>query len=555
MPSQPLPRLARPTLLAAVALCACDGHAPTPAKAAAPTASPAAAAGKPAEPDDDGATAPRTVKLDLQPVATRRGPISLHRLGDGEVVLAGGVLLTRVDADGNLAQEAGLLSGLHPAEPGAGWQVHALGGRDDDLWLTVARGGDDPAHRVYRRRENTWTAHEPDPDAPGAYYLDYATWPEGHAIALRMGGDGQAALVVLDDDGARPARPRLEVAGLSEAPRPTRLAGLASGELFASVAAGPAGAEGQPGLQSGMLRWGPTDATGIFAPLPGLESRAPKQVSALVESGGQVLIGDGVEIDDEVVPYVAGFDGTSWRLLDPPPARGAVVSLVETPEPALFAVVDEEGPADSLWRIHAGGDWDVWERVELPPVQLAAGWFWDQEAGAWASEPAPAAGLVPSPRAIGRDAAGSLWVSAGLLLPDGTASPHHAVLRSGPAAAPLALYDDGQIHAAQQDLLPRKAPRAGDPTCPQVYVHLYTVSEDSPEVGTPELRAALAGPLGSLLLGEVRSQGERQVGLLLAAGDYETHKAAIAGVAAKLRYRSRASCGHPPLLRGWRAGG
>jgi hypothetical protein len=495
----------------------------------------------------------RTVKVDVQPVATRRGPIALHRLGDGEVVLTGGVMLVRAGADGNLAQETGWLSGLHAAEPGAGWGVHALGGRDDDLWVTVARDGADPAHRVYRRRENTWTVHEPDPDAPGAYYMDYATWPEGHAIALRSDGGGRAALVVLDDEGARPARPRLEVAGLQATPRPTRLAGLASGELFASVAAGPADAGGLPGLQSGMLRWGPADTAGIFAPLPGLESRAPKQVSTLVESGGQVLIGDGVEIDDEWVPYVAGFDGTSWRLLDPPPARGSVVSLVETPEPALFAVVDEAGPADSLWRIHAG-DWDVWERVELPSVQVAETWFWDQEAGAWSSEPAPVAGLVPSPRAIGRDGAGSMWISARLLLADGTASPHHAVLRSGPAAAPLALFDDGQIHAAQLDLLPRRSPRAGDETCPQVYVHLYTVSEDSPEVGTPELRTALAGPLGSLLLGEVRSQGERQVGLLLAADDYETHKATIAGVAGKLRYRSRATCGHPPLLRGWRAG-
>ncbi|WAS94795.1 hypothetical protein [Nannocystis punicea] len=554
MPAQPPPRPARSALLAALALSACDTHAPAPAKAVAPTPSPAAA-GKPAEPEEDAPTAARTVKLELQAVATRRGPIALHRLGDGEMVTSGGLMLARGGADGNMVQETDWLGGLHPADPSEGWRVRAIGGRDDDLWLTVARDGDDPAHRVYRRRENTWAPHEPAPEVPGAYYVDYATWPEGHAIALRSDGAGGTALVVLDDEGARPARPRLEVAGLSEAPRPTRVAGLASGELFASVGAGPVDKEAQPGLQSGVLRWGPEDATGIFAPLPGLESRAPKEVAALVESGGQVLIGTGVEIDEEVVPYVARFDGTSWRVLDPPPARGSVVSLVETPEPAIFVVLDEDGPADSLWRIHAGGDWDMWERVELPPVQLTDSWFWDQAAGAWASEPAPPGGLTPSPRAIGHDAAGTLWLSAQLLLADGTASPHHAVLRSGAAATPLALYDDGQIHAAQQDLLPRRSPRVGDAGCPQVYVQLYTVSEDSPEVGAPELRSALTGPLGSLLLGEVRSQGERQVGLLLAADDYEAHKAAIAGVAGKLRYRSRASCGHPPLLRGWRASG
>ncbi|MDC0717907.1 hypothetical protein [Nannocystis bainbridge] len=555
MPAHPSPRPARTALLVALALSACDTHAPAPVKTAAPTKSPTVGT-KPDAALDDEPIGPRTIKVELQPVATRRGPIGLHRLGDGEVVLTGGVLLARAASDNNLAQETSWLHGLQAAEPEASWQVRAIGGRDDDLWLTVARTGADPAHRVYRRRENSWAPHEPDPSAPGAYYMDYATWPDGDAIALLAGGDGAPSLVVLDDDGARPARPRLEVASLREAPRPSRVAGLPSGELFASVAASPADAGGLPGMLSGMMRWGPSDTTGIFAPLPGLESRAPKQVATLVESGGQVLVGDGVEIGEEMVPYVARFDGTSWHLLDPPPVRGSVVSLVETPEPAIFAVVDESGPADSLWRIHAGGDWDTWERVELAPVQLASSWFWDQTAGTWASDPAPASAMTPSPRAIGRDDAGSLWVNANLLLADGTASPYHAVLRSGPAAtAPLALYDDGQIHAAQQDLLPRRSPRAGDETCSQVYVQLYTVAEDSPEVGAPELRTALAGGLGSLLLGEVRSQGERQVGLLLAADDYEAHKAAIAGVAGKLRYRSRASCGHPPLLRGWRAEG
>jgi len=550
MKALPSSRLARFVLLAAVAPGACDTHAPAPNKDAAATpaaATPAAA--KPAEPQDDAPAAARTVKVELHPVATRRGPISLHRLSDGEIVAAGGVMLARAGSDGNLVQETAWLDGLDPAEPQAGWRVRAIGGRDDALWLTTHREGDDPAHRVYRRREKSWAPHEPDPDAPGSYYMDYATWPEGHAMAVRTSAGGGAELVVLDDEGARPARTRLEIAGLSETPRPSRVAGLASGELFASVGA-------IPGLSSGVLRWGPEDTAGIFAPLPGLESRAPRQVGVLVESGGQVLIGDGVEIDDEIVPYVARFDGTSWRLLDPPPVRGPVVSLVESDEPSIWAVVDEEGPADSLWRIHAGGDWDMWERVELAPVQLAsATWFWDTAAGTWASEPAPAAGLTPSPRAIGRDAAGELWLSAQLLLADGTASPHHAALRTRAAAAPLALHDDGQIHAAQQDLLPRRSPRAGDASCPQVYVQLYTVSEDSPEVGTPELRAALTGPLAPLLLGEVSSQGERQVGLLLAAGDYEAHKTEIAGVAGKLRYRSRASCGHPPLLRGWRATG
>ncbi|MFY0536191.1 hypothetical protein [Nannocystis pusilla] len=118
MPAQSLPH--RSALLAAIGLCACDSHAPATAKAAVPNASPTAAA-KPAEAVDDGPTSTRIVKLDLQAVATRRGPIALHRLGDGEVVLAGGLMLARAGVDGKLSQETEWLSGLHAAEPGANW--------------------------------------------------------------------------------------------------------------------------------------------------------------------------------------------------------------------------------------------------------------------------------------------------------------------------------------------------------------------------------------------------------------------------------------------------
>jgi hypothetical protein len=545
----PSPRRARQTLLVAVALGACDSHAPPPSKGA-----PAPTAARPAPPkaapvEDDGLATVRNVAVTLHHAATRRGPIALHRLSDGEIVATGGVTLARVGADGDLTQETSWLAGLAHVDPAVGAEVYALGGQDDALWLTVRRGGDEPSFRVYRWRERAWAPHEPDPEAPGSYYADYTTWPNGHAIALRVGPQGERALVVLDDDGARLGRPKLEVAGLAASPRPSTIAGLATGELFAAVSAAE-------GLSSpGVLRWGPDDGAGLFAPLPGLESRAPRQIAALVESGGQVLIGDGVEIDEAMVPYVARFDGTSWRLLDPPPARGSVVALAEGAD-LTWVVVDEDGPKDSLWRIHSGGDWDMWERVELAAVQPSAGaWFWDAEAATWAAEPAAPSAYAPSPRGLALDASGELWVSAQLLLADGTPSPYYALLRSGEDTTPLALPDDGQILAAQQDLQPRRSPRAGDPTCPQVYVQLYTVAEEGPEVGTAELREAMTGPLAPLLLGEVRSQGERQVGLLLTASEYEVHKAAIAGLASKLRYRTRASCGHPPLLRGWRASG
>src|SRR5690606_13576462 len=150
----------------------------------------------------------RTVAVALHHAATRRGPITLHRLGDGEIVAAGGVMLARAGADGNLTQETSYLAGLEPVGPAAKLRVHALGGRDDDLWLTTVRGVEEPVHRVYHWREDTWTRHEPDADAPGSYYTDYTTWPVGHAIALRVAPGGERALVVLEDEGARLGRPR-----------------------------------------------------------------------------------------------------------------------------------------------------------------------------------------------------------------------------------------------------------------------------------------------------------------------------------------------------------
>jgi hypothetical protein len=558
-PRHPDARCALTPLLIVLGTCACDSRPPAavqkemvPAKAVARPEPP-----RKADPEEDAPKAARTIAVELHRVATRHGQIKLHRLSDGEIVLSGGLGLARGRAGEELVQKTDWLAGLAPAEPGANWRVRALGGRGDDLWLTAVRDGEPATLAVYRRRGDGWAVHEPV-DGAEAHYADYTVWPEGQAIALRLGPGDEVGLTVLDDDGARPAPLRLEAAGLAGAPRPTKIAGLASGELFAAVPAGP-------GPVTGLLRWGPGEQSAFFAPLPALESRAPRQVTALVEGAAhEVLVGDGVEIDEELVPYVARFDGTSWRLLDPPPTRGTVIALAEGAGPTIWAIVDEEGPADSLWRLHAPSDWDIWERVELAPLTLAedaAGtWFWDQAAGGWASGPAgPEAAAIaytPSPTALGLDPAAQLWISARLLLSDGTATSRWAVLRTSPApAAPLALLDDGQIYAAQQDLGARRAPRAGDPTCSQVYVQLYTVFEDSPEVGTPELRAALTGPLAPLLLGEVRSQGERQVGLLLSAGEYETHRSAIAGLASKLRFKSRASCGHPPLLRGHRAEG
>lgn len=559
-PRHPDARCALTILLLVLGLCACDSQPPAatpkemvPAKAAARPEPP-----RRADPEEDAPKAARTITVELHRVATRYGQIKLHRLSDGEIVLSGGLALARVGAGAELVQKTDWLAGMAPAEPGAGWRVRALGGRGDDLWLTAVRDGEGLTFAVYRRRGDGWARHEPIDGAPEAHYGDYTTWPESHAIALRLGPGDEVGLNVLDHDGVSPAPLRLEVAGLDGTPRPTKIAGLASGELFAAVPAGS-------GSVTGLLRWGPGEPRAFFAPLPALESRAPRTITALVEGAAhEVLVGDGVEIDDAMVPYVARFDGTSWRLLDPPPTRGTVIALAEGAGPTIWAIVDEDGPADSLWRLHAPSDWDMWERVELAPLSLAedaaGSWFWDQAAGAWASSPAgPEAAAItytPSPQGLGLDPAGQLWVSARLLLSDGTATPRWAVLRTGSApAAPLALLDDGQVHAAQLDLEPRRTPRAGDPTCAQVYVQLYAVSEDSPEVGTPELRAALTGPLGPLLLGEVRSQGERQVGLLLSASEYETHRQAIAGLASKLRFKSRASCGHPPLLRGYRAGG
>lgn len=558
---RPAPTALHTLLAAALLLPACDGHAPAagkPPAAAKPAekAEPAKAAG----PDEDDPTPARTVAVELHRVAARRGQIRLHRLSDGEIALSGGVMLARVREGGlALGQDPAWLAGLPPAEPAQGWRVRAAGGRGDALWLTLVRGsGDALEFSVRRRRGDTWVAEEPGPDEQGLAYLDYTTWPEGDAIALWSAPGRPPRLEVLGADGARPARPRFEAAGLVGTPRPTALAGLQSGELFAAMAA-------DEGPIAGLLRWGPGEATGVFAPLPALESQTPRQVAVLVEGDGhEVLVGDSVEIDGKQTPYVARFDGTLWRLLDAPPAEGAVASLVESPGPVIWAVVRapaESGAADSLWRLQAGGDWDAWERVELAPVTLAEdaepAWQWDEASGAWTATPGglEAAAYTPSPAGLGRDAAGDLWLTAQLVGSDGVRTNRWVALRSRAAARPLMLLDDAQVFAAQQDLQPRRAPRAGDPTCPRVYVQLNTVPEDSSEPFAPELRAALAeGPLASALLGEVRSQGQRQVGLLVSLAAYEASKPALAGLAAKLKLKPKPSCGHPPLVRGWRAG-
>lgn len=560
---RPAPTSAKILLAASCCLSACHGSprptdkVPAAGRAAERPQEPARTAG---HADDHHPTPARTIAVALHPVATRRGAIGLHRLSDGEIALSGGLLLAR-GREGALAQDASWLAGLPAAEPSVGWRIHALGGRGDDLWLTTSRVVEATTeYAVHRRRGGAWVTWEPGSDDPGARLVDYTIWPEGHGIALAVRPGGPPRLDVLDDDGARPSAMRFEAAGLTGTSRPTALAGLASGELFVALAA-------EDGRMAGLLRWGPREATPGFAPLPAVGTRVPRHVTVLTEGDGhEVLIGDSVEVDDRQIPYIARFDGTLWRVLDPPPVEGAVASLVESAGPVIWAVIRaaEGAGVDSLWRLQAGGDWDAWERVELPAITLpgeAEGAFvWDESAGTFAAAPGGGAAAqteyAPIPAAITRDAAGDLWLAAQLALPDGSPSARWVVLRSRTADAPLELLDDAQVVAAQQDLLPRRAPRAGDATCPKVYVQLNTVPEDSSEPFAPELRDALGErPLAGALLGEVRSQGQRQVGLLLSLTDYEAHKAAITALGARLKLKPRASCGHPPVVRGWRPDG
>lgn len=544
----------RPTtqlaLTIAVALTSACGPADAPAPRVRETTQPAVATpARPPAVDDDAPVSVRTVALTLHLAGARRGPIGLHRLGDGEIAFSGGLLLGRVHAGtSEVAQDPAWLVGMPSADPALGWSVHALGGRGDHLWLTLARGDE---YSALRWTPSGWTPVEVEPDH---YYADYTTWPDGHAFALRL-GSGPPRLDALGESGPRPATARFEAPGLVAAPRPTALAALASGELFAGLAA-------EPGRFAAVLRWGPDEAQGNLAPLPTFESRAPRQVAVLVEGPAHdVLIGDSVEISERQIPYVARFDGTSWRLLDPPPVEGAVVSLVEGAGPVIWAVIrgaGEAGPSDSLWRLHASGDWDAWERIELAPIKLgpaADPWSWDPAAQRWrhdagtGDEP-----LSPAPLRVGLDAAGDLWVLARLLREDGSATERHALLRSREVTGPRALLSDAQVLAAQQDLAPPRPYRAGDAACPQVFVQLYTPTVDTPEVGTPELHAALAeGPLATALLGEVSSRGARRVGLLLSASEADAARPAIAALASRLKLKTSATCGHPPLIRGLRA--
>lgn len=536
------------TISTALASACGGGEAPAPRVRA--TTQPASATPpRPVAVDDDAPVSARTVALTLHLAAARRGLIGLHRLGDGEIAFSGGLLLARVrSGTSEVAQDPAWLAGLPSADPAQGWSIHALGGHGDHLWLTLARPDE---YSALRWAPGGWVPVEVE---PGHYYADYTTWPDGHAIALRL-GSGPPRLDLLDETGPRPATSRFEAPGLVAAARPTALAALASGELFAGLAA-------EPGRFAAVLRWGPDLAQGHLAPLPTFESRAPRQIAVLVEGPAHdVLIGDTVEMGERQIPYVARFDGTSWRLLDPPPIEGTVVSLVEGAGPVIWAIIrsaGEAGPSNSLWRLQASSDWDAWERVELAPVRLgpaADPWWWDSTALRWRHDVgASEEPLNPAPLRVGLDAAGDLWVLARLLHEDGSSAERHAVLRSREVTGPRSLLSDPQVLAAQQDLAPPRPHRTGDLACPQVFVQLYTPTVDTPEVGTPELLAALAeGPLATALLGEVTSRGARRVGLLLSASEADAARPAIAALASRLKLKTSATCGHPPLVRGFRA--
>ena len=250
-------------------------------------------------------------------------------------------------------------------------------------------------------------------------------------------------------------------------------------------------------------------------------------------------------------PYLLRFDGTTWSE-EPAPEGRYLLDLDVAPEGALWALTrrGDDMTDASAWRRPARGA--AWEAVPLPSLRFAdrafTEWAYGIEEGRQLSVPGIAADAERSfpvqPVQLVARAADDVWI-AGITeltrndVANGQTS-RAVVLRSRPVAAPLRLFNEGELALEVLDWQPAPAWKPGEacstddePRPP--FVALHTLPRDAPRnQPEPALEAflrdnqpVLAGLAGAY---EVHRRGRRTLGLFITPPDKAAADALIAAI-------------------------
>lgn len=382
--------------------------------------------------------------------------------------------------DGDALHLDSSLRAGHPPQMGSGYPqpIMGLSGRwPDSLWMTTLSW---PARSQWTTTLLRWRdAWQPVTAEPGpTSYDDLAVpWSNGRWLSLR--GPGSAAYSIgycffdfIVVEGPKPDVMPQDRTGTSDNSRVCSrlrpilggLRALPTGEIFLIGTANDAGA---------VERWKPGQEEGTVDVLPGGGIIIPTSIH--VRAANDVLVGGRIEKGGKRFPYLAHFDGETWKVEDVP-GEISIISVAATNEGDTWiaeSTFDFRGAA--LYVRFSGHQGEVYHRPR---------------GGVFQRVPFPS-GVSPKiqPSQIVAHG-GQIWVEAALDSQDAEKDgPRAFLFRTRPLESVL----DFATLSAKGQLLPGDL-RPATPDCDKVFVVLYTLAEDAPpDFDFPATRKALAG--------------------------------------------------------------
>ena len=370
--------------------------------------------------------------------------------------------------DDRVTIEPSLLEGLHP---GTTQFPRVIGSLPNAAWAVETSY----MERTSRTTLSRWTGSEwvgAGPPLQGKNLVALSGWSNGRTLAL-VSDEYEKQLFFTQLAGPKGAPvPQLPYAKLSDygcvhGIQPSAMSALPSGEVFlAGKLCKAGGDEGTQQKGYAVLRWGAGQAQGKTMILPKLSEKeaAEAQISSLVASAPDDVLVAGMRIldvpdgqDQQVEPYLARFDGQTWRTLSAPPIE-RIDELQRAPDGKLWAVGNGK-----LWVTRGPASETVaWQSVPVPLIASAGGetlitsfWVHDSD-DVWAT--------------VGDEASSFLF-------------------RTKRGAQPLSAPSREAVAELTQSLDPRAAY-----ACESQTLILLTLSRDAPkDLDFPSIRAALRG--------------------------------------------------------------
>ena len=370
-------------LLGALSACSHAGQAPVAASAPAPT-KPGVPVALVAKATKQVAPAPVGIAVahtpDKSPFVDglRLGYVARLSPAGKSAVLSTEKLLLGIQDD-RVTIEPPLLEGLHP---GMDQFPRVIGSLPNAAWAVEISYMD----RTSRTTLSHWTGSEwvgAGPALQGKNLVALSGWSNGRTLAL-VSSEYEKQLFFTQLAGPKGAQvPQLPYAkqsdyGCVHGIQPSAMSALPSGEVFLAGQLCQAGGD-EGTLQKGfaVLRWGAGQTQGKATILPKLSAKeaSEAQISSLVASAPDDVIVAGMHIlnvpdgqDQHVEPYIARFDGRTWRTLSAPPIE-RIDELQRAPDGKLWALGNGE-----LWVSQGSASETVgWQSVPVPLVASETG--------------------------------------------------------------------------------------------------------------------------------------------------------------------------------------